>query len=35
IAPEEAVQLYIEQQRRLGRWIAAIRRQWGEKDEND
>jgi antagonist of KipI len=35
VAPEEAVQLYIEQQRRLGRWIAAIRRQWGEKDEND
>lgn len=31
IAPEEAVQLYIEQQRRLGRWIAAIRRQWGRK----
>lgn len=35
IAPEEAVQLYIEQQRRLDRWIAAIRRQWGENSEND
>lgn len=31
IAPEEAVRLYIEQQRRLDRWIAAIRRQWGEE----
>lgn len=31
IALEEAVQLYIEQQQRLDRWIAAIRRQWGEE----
>ncbi|AMX83796.1 KipI antagonist [Geobacillus subterraneus] len=35
IAPEEAARLYIEQQQRLGRWVATIRRQWGENSEND